>query len=150
MNLKSKTVSPRRFWLCVAAYVLISYLAFLFSTGGYLFVFYFYIFGAFYFVVLFVLTLVCSLSKSVKYSPILSYLILGIQTVAIVLNVSDGGYYGLSCGQNFVQRFFDRDSSCGGLWLSLEAFLVILFLYVVLVAIFMFDVLRLKSVPGKD
>lgn len=107
--------------------------------------------GPFYLGIWILLTLICIDSKTVIYSAIISYITLGIQTIAIIFNVGDGGYYGLACGRNFFQRFlfFNQRSSCSGLLISWDTYQWILISYLAFVVIFVIDILRRKFFTRK-
>lgn len=144
MKLQPKTLSSTKFWLFITAYIIISFSAFLLTTGGYTSLYFLFYMGPFYLGIWILLTLVCITSSRVSYSPILTYLVLFFQAISIFLNIPDGGYYGITCrSKNFIQSFFDH-SSCGGLWVNHEAYIQILVLYGLLVTVFVFDVLRLR------
>ncbi|KST65188.1 hypothetical protein [Mastigocoleus testarum] len=146
MNIRPKTVLSGKFWQYVTVYIITSFLAFLLSTSGYMWVLYLLYIGPFYLGIWILLTLICIASRTVIYSAIISYITLGIQTIAIIFNVSDAGYYGFACGQNFFQRFlfFNQRSSCSGLLISWDTYQWILLSYLAFVVIFFIDILRRK------
>lgn len=144
MNLQTRQLSPTKFWLCMTAYILISYLAFWFSSGGYSAILILFLVTHCYLVIWIVLTIVCVKAQQIKYSSRLMYLVLGIQTFAILLSPEDAGYYGITaCSKNFIQRFLQPEI-CNGSWLTWDTFQFILGLYGLLITIFLIDVLRLQ------
>jgi hypothetical protein len=144
MNLQHRIILSGKFWLFVTLYTIASSAAFFLTTGGYSIIYLLAYIGPFYLAVWIAVTLLCITSKRLRYSPVLIYAILLIQFIAILFNISDGGYYANPCAtKNFVQNFFDG-SACGGLWVSHEIYTRILILYVFLAILFILDVLRLR------
>ncbi len=146
MNSQSRVASSRKFMLFITIYLVISLAAFLLPGGGYSFALFLFILGFFYLIIWVLLALICTSSRSVRYYPVLTYFILFIQTIAILFNIPDSGYYGITCNtKNFVQSFFDR-SRCSGLWMNYETYMPILYLYMLLVIVFVLNVLWLRFV----
>jgi hypothetical protein len=149
-NLKFKTLSARKFLLFITIYLVISLAAFLLPGGGYSALFFLFGVGLFYFLIWILLALMCIKSQRVRYLPLLIYLILPVQVVAVLFNIPDSGYYGITCDtKNVVQYFFDR-SRCQGLWMSYETYIPILSLYLFLVFIFVFNVLWLRFASSES
>jgi hypothetical protein len=108
MNLRIRTISSLKFWIYATIYICISFVAFLFSSGGYSAVIIFIFLGSFYLGGWSALTLVCIFAKRIQYSMTLIYSILSLQMLALLLNVEDSGYYGVTkCSKNFAQRFLE-------------------------------------------
>lgn len=150
MNLHSKTISSRKFLLFLTIDFIISFAALLLTTGGYSALLFIFGIGPFYFIVWALLFFATITSKRVRYIPILTYLIFLIQSILILFNIADGGFYGIGCmTKNFVQYFFDH-SSCGSLWVSSEVYLMILVLYVVLLIFFVISLFQLKLTHPED
>jgi hypothetical protein len=149
MSLQPKAVSSRKFLLFITIYLVISLVAFLLPGGGYSAAFFLFGVGSFYLLSWVLLALMCINPRQVRYSSVLIYFILPIQVVAILFNIPDAGYYGITCDtRNFVQRFFDH-SRCHGLWMNYETYIPILFLYMLLVIVFVLNVLWLRFVSSE-
>lgn len=144
MKLQPKALSSRKFWLFITSYVIISFSAFLLTTGGYTSLYFLIYLGPFYLCIWLLLSLVCIISSRVRYSPILIYFVLLIQSISIIFNISDGGYFGTTCKtKNLIQNLFDPNS-CGELWMRHEVYIQVLILYALVVTVFVLDVLRLR------
>lgn len=150
MKLQSKMISSRKFLLFATIYLVIGFVAFFLTTGGFSTLYFILGIGPVYLGVWTLFTFASVTSKRMRYTPLLVYVILLIQVIAILLNIADEGYYGITCRtKNFVQYLFDH-SDCGGLWVSSEAYLKILALYALLLIFFAFDLLRLRSLHPED
>jgi hypothetical protein len=150
MNLRPKTISAGKFLLLTTIYLIISLAAFYLPGGGYLAAFFLFIVGSFYLLIWISLALMCIKSKRVQYFPPLIYLILPIQVLAILFNIPDSGYYGITCDtKNVVQSFFDR-TRCQGLWMDHGLYIPILFIYLLLVFAFVLNVLLLRFGSSED
>lgn len=151
INLQLKVTKSRKFLLFTTIYLVISHVAFLLPGGGYSFIFFFYIIGSFYLFIWCFFAIICATSKQVRYSRASIYFILFIQTIAVLFNIPDSGYYGITCyTKNFVQSFFDRSRRCNGLWMSHEIYMPILCLYLLLVVGFVFNVLWLTKTDNRS
>lgn len=150
MKLHSKTISSRKFLFFITIYFVISFVAFLLTTGGYSTSYFIFGIGPFYLITWALIFFDNITSKRVRYIPILTYLIFLVKSILILLNIADEGYYGITCRtKNFIQYFFDH-SSCGGMWVSSNVYLNILVLYVVLLIIFNISLSHLKSMHPED
>ena len=150
MKLQQQVMSSINFLRFITIYIVISFVAFLLTTGGYSTLYFIFGIAPFYMVIWILLAFATISSKRVRYSSILAYLVLLVQSIAILLNIADSGYYGITCKtKNFIQYFFDF-SSCGGLWVSSEVYLRILGLYVLVVMIFIINLFQLRFSHPED
>jgi hypothetical protein len=151
INLRSKSASPGKFLLLTTVYLVISLVAFMIPGGVYLAIAFLIYMGSFYLFVWLFIALTCAISKQVRYVPTLTYPVLFIQTIAILFNIPDSGYYGIGCNsKNLIQSLFDRAENCSGQWISFENYLPILYLYMLLVIIFVINTIWLKFASLED
>ncbi len=146
----TKTTSSIKFWLSATAYIIASLSAFLLTSGGvYTFLFFVIVMGSFYLIAWLFVVITCSIDSKVRYTPILIYLILFVQTIAILFNSSDSGYYGGTCAKNFIQHFLDY-ASCGRVWLNYDIYKLVLTSYIVALVVFAIDIVRLGPIFDKN
>ena len=145
----TKTISSIKFWLSATAYIIASLAAFLLTSGGYTFLFFVIVMGAFYLIAWLFVVITCSIDSKVRYTPILIYLILFVQTIAILFNFSDSGYYGSTCAKNFIQHFLNS-TSCGTLWLGSNTYNWVIVSYIAVVLIFAIDIVRSGPIFDKN
>jgi hypothetical protein len=146
----SQKISSTNFLIFTTFYIMVSLAALLFTSGGYRLLFFLIVMGSFYLIVWLFVVITCLIGKQVRYTPILIYPILSIQTIITLFNFSDTGYYGISCRtKNFIQQFLDF-TECGQLWIGAEMYSWMLIIYVAVVIIFAIDILRLRSLHPKD
>jgi hypothetical protein len=138
-----KTVPSSLFWITATAFLIVSFIGLLATTGGYsLFLFLIYLFPI-YLLAWILFTIATLSAKRLRYSQILLYAVLFIFPLTILLNIADGGYYGIGCKtKNFIQYFFDRSTGCTRLWVKPDTYWIILAIYAFLLIIFAIDVLR--------
>lgn len=145
IKLQTKIVLSKKFWLFMTAYTVISTVALLSTTGGYSLIYMFFYVGPLYFLAWLLLSFCCLTSSRIRYSRVLSYLVLFFFSIVFLFNIEDAGFYGVTCStKNFIQYFFDH-SECSGLWVSQGAFVKFIALYIFSVIVFVLDVLRLRS-----
>jgi hypothetical protein len=146
----SKRISSTNFLIFTTFYIMLSLAALLLTSGGYRLLFFLIVMGSFYLIAWLFVVITCLIGKQVRYTPILIYPILFIQTIITLFNFSDTGYYGISCRtKNFIQQFLDF-TECGQLWIGAEMYSWMLIIYVAVVIIFAIDILRLRSLHPKD
>jgi hypothetical protein len=146
MQLQPKSIKPGLFWLLITIYTILSFLAFLFTTGGYSTLYFILFVAPFYLAIWLLLSIICFISRKrqMRYSPLLIYCILFTQAIAILFNIADEGYYGITCRtKNLVQYLFDH-STCNGLWVGYPGYFWILGLYGLTLVIFVVDCFRLR------
>lgn len=146
----SKRVTSINFLIFTTFYIIVSLAAFLFTSGGYRLLFFLIVMGSFYLITWLFVVITCLLGKQVRYTPILIYPILLVQTIITLFNFGDAGYYGISCRtKNFIQQFL-AFTECGQLWIGSDMYNWMLIIYMAVVIIFAIDILRLRSLHPKD
>lgn len=146
----SKKISSTSFLISATLYIMVSLAAFLLTSGGYRLLYFLIVMGAFYLIAWLFVVITCVIGKQVRYTLVLIYPILFIQTIAILFNFGDAGYYGISCRtKNFIQQFLDF-TECGQLWISSDVHHGMIIIYMIVVTIFAIDILRLRSLHPKN
>jgi hypothetical protein len=150
-NLRIKSVSPGKFLRLTTLYLVISLAAFIIPQGIYGIIGLLVSMGTFYLFVWLFIALTCAISKQVRYLPILTYLVLFVQAIAVLFTIPDSGYYGIGCNsKNLIQSFFDRAENCSEQWIDVETYASALSLYILLVTIFVIHVIWLKFTSLED
>jgi hypothetical protein len=146
MILRTKSITKIDFLLFSLLYIFASVPIFMFTTGGYSTIILLMVMGVFYPVAYIIACVFCINLTRVRFSPFLVYCVLATQSIAVLFNIGDEGYYGFTCRtKNFIQYFFDHSNSCGKLWISIENYPWVLSLYGVMVIIFLFNILWLRA-----
>jgi hypothetical protein len=143
MSFNFKVARSKVFLLFSTVYIIISSAAFWLTTGGYSIILLLFFVAPLYLIVWIAIVVACLKSSRIRYSPLLTYLVLFVQSIAVLFNIPDGGFYGITCStKNFLQSFFDP-SSCTGLWMSQQVHIYIVGLYLLIVFIFVCNTIRL-------
>jgi hypothetical protein len=150
MSFNLKVVRSKVFLLFFTLYIIVSSAAFWLTTGGYSIILLLLFVAPLYLIVWIAIVVACLKSSRIRYSLLLTYLVLFVQSIAVLFNIPDGGFYGITCStKNFLQSFFDP-SSCTGLWVSQQVHLNIAGFYLLLVFLFVCDTIRLTFVSPDD
>jgi hypothetical protein len=147
-----KKISPIKFWIFTVIYITISCGVIIFTTSGWRLITFVFITGPFYLFLLLYVSIICVITKQIRYTLNLVYLILLFQTIVTIFNLGDAGYsYRASaCGtKNLIQEFFDF-TGCGKLWIGGDVYGWMIFIYMVSVAIFALDIFILRSSSAED
>jgi hypothetical protein len=150
MKFQFKIVKSKIFLLFFSLYIIFSLTAFFLTTGGYSIILFLLYIAPFYLFAWVAVAILCFKLKRIRYSYFFIYPILFFQSIAILFNIADGGFYGITCRtKNFLQSFFDP-SSCTGLWMSQQNLIYIVVLCLLFLFIFVCDLVRLTFKHPED
>lgn len=147
-----KKISSIKFWILTVIYIIISFTVIVFTTDAWRLFTMLFMTGPSYLLLLIYITIICLITKKIRYTPNLIHPILLFQTIITLFNLGDAGYYfkRSSCeSKALIQELFDF-SGCGKLWIGSDVFEWTIFIYTVTVVIFAIDILRLRSLHTKD
>jgi hypothetical protein len=140
----SKKISSIKFWICTVIYILISFVVIAFTADVWFFINMLFMTGPVYLLLLIYVTIICAITKQIRYTPSLIYPILLFQTIIAIFNLGDVGYNGYDfkrgCGsRDSIRELFDLN--CDKLWIESDVFRWTIFIYAVTVFIFAIDIL---------